>query len=202
MPVLFVGLGPNGRDVTREQLGTFLGQFGAVQEVRCIGTRAFADVASDADAEAIIAGADKQQLGHVRLSVHLDRQGGAPAGGRDRAAGERAPRGQGAEGAAGTTLYVGLGPAGGSVTEEMLRARLAEAGAAVVAVRHRGACAFVDMATAQDAARAIEGADKQYIGSVRLAVRLDCPRGGVRGRGDDGSAPTRERRQPMRERRY
>lgn len=200
MPVLFVGLGPNGRDVTKEQLGAFLGRFGAVQEVRCIGTRAFADVATDADADAIIAGADKQQLGSVRLAVHLDRQGGAPgARGPERAARGVAPAGAaGGAAASGSTLYVGLGPQGAEVSEEMLRAKMAEVGAAVVAVRHRGTCAFVDMESAEAAGRAIEGANQQYIGSVRLTVRLDQPRTGVRGRGDDGA--TYARPQPPRRR--
>lgn len=190
---LFVGLGPRGREVTREALTEYFGRYGAVGAVRCVGTRAFVEVASEAAARELIAKCDGQALpvsgGSIRLVVKVDEpraaredgDGAARRGGFRSGGGVRGGRGgfgggpvHGGDGSGRTTLFVGLGPRGGDVTEEELR-DVVGAYATVCGVRHRGGTAFVDVAGGSEAAAAaIAGLHGTTLANgVRLSVRLD-----------------------------
>ena len=186
---LFVGLGPRGREVTSERLAEYLGQHAAVGDVRCVGTRAFVEVASEAAARELIAKCHGQYLdGSIRLVVKIDepreeREGGGEwargdagrgAHGAYPRGGARGGRGGRSEGAGGqTTLFVGLGPRGAEVAEEELR-RVIGAHATVGGVRHRGGTAFVDVGSAAEAAAAIGALHGATLSNgVRLSVRVD-----------------------------
>lgn len=192
MPVsIFIGLGPSGRDITEQQIRDFLEQYVPIQSIRCRGTCAFADVESEADAQKLIDAADKQHIGNARLSIQVSR----PRGGQNGAA-AGAPR----DGPA--SLFVGLGPAGRSVTEDELRSKLEEA-APVKGIRHRGECAFVDVDSVADAERIISTLRGTMIGQCRLSVQFskDSRRGGGGG-GDDrkrGREDSRDRRDRRRD---
>lgn len=156
MPSLFVGLGPNGRDIKEDQLKEFLEQYAPVASVRVRGTCAFADVETDEDAQKLITEANDQHLGVARLSVQLSRPKGGHAA---------APRGNGP-----VSLFIGLGPQGGTVSEDELRQKLEEA-APVTAIRRRGECAFVDVGSAGDAERMISQLRGAMLGPCRLSVQ-------------------------------
>eukprot|EP00331_Platyophrya_macrostoma_P000639 CAMPEP_0176406104 /NCGR_PEP_ID=MMETSP0127-20121128/692_1 /TAXON_ID=938130 /ORGANISM="Platyophrya macrostoma, Strain WH" /LENGTH=233 /DNA_ID=CAMNT_0017785205 /DNA_START=35 /DNA_END=738 /DNA_ORIENTATION=+ len=157
MPIsLFIGLGPNGRNVTEDQIRDLLSQYAPVQSIRCRGTCAFADVETEEDADKVIQGADQQYIGNARLSVQVSKQRGDQ--GSSRSSGP-------------TSLFVGLGPKGRSVTEDELRSKLEEA-APVKGVRHRGECAFVDVASPADADRIMQMMRGAMLGECRLSVQL------------------------------
>jgi RNA recognition motif-containing protein len=169
MPSMFVGLGPNGRNITEDQLKDFLGKYVAISSVRVRGTCAFADVETDEDAQKLIAEANDQYLGEARLSIQVSRPKGAPA-----------PRGASSGPVA---LFIGLGPQGGSVSEDELRQKLEEA-APIIAIRRRGECAFVDVASSSDAERMISTLRGAMVGPCRLSVQYskdNNSRGGDRG---------------------
>lgn len=171
MPSMFVGLGPNGRNITEEQLKDFLGKYAPISSVRVRGTCAFADVETDEDAQKLIAEANDQYLGEARLSVQVSRpKAGGPVGG---SRGGNGP----------VALFIGLGPQGGSVSEDELRQKLEEA-APITAIRRRGECAFVDVASAADADRMISQLRGAMVGPCRLSVQYskdNNQRGGDRG---------------------
>jgi RNA recognition motif-containing protein len=190
MPSVFVGLGPNGRDITEEALREFLEKSVPIGSIRVRGTCAFADVETDEDAQKLIAEANDQHLGSARLSVQLSRPKGAPV---------HHSNGP-------VSLFIGLGPQGGSVSEEELKEKLEEA-APVKAIRRRGECAFVDVANSSDAERMISQLRGAMLGACRLSVQYSKDNKNMdarkRGRDDDFDrrAPPLDDRRDRRRRR-
>lgn len=187
MPSIFIGLGPNGSDITETQLREYLEQHVPIQSIRCRGTCAFADVETDADAQKLIDAANDQYLGAARLSVQVSRPRGAPVG--------HARSGP-------VSLFIGLGPQGTNVTDDELRAKLEEA-APVAAIRRRNECAFVDVANGADAERMISQLRGAMLGPCRLSVQYskDNKNQGGRGGRDDRRDDRKRVRSTSRDRR-
>ena len=203
---LFVGLGPQGGNITEQAIKAKLEESGiALLDVRKRGTAAFVDVANADQAEQVISKMNGQFIGEARLAVNLSNggsRGGRGGGGagfsrggrggdsagysRGRGAGGDYGRGaggysRGAGGGAqqystcGIEVRVGLGPNGATISEQQLSAFLARS-AEILAIRHRGVQAFVDVATAAQAEKLINELNGQSIGEVRLAIKLNGDR--------------------------
>lgn len=78
---LFVGLGPNGREVTQDALLGHLAAFGAVKNASMRGSFAIVEAASVADAARLCREASGSLLQTCRLSVREDRGGAGADGG-------------------------------------------------------------------------------------------------------------------------
>jgi hypothetical protein len=190
---LFVGLGPKGADITEQAIKAKLEETGIpVLDVRKRGTAAFVDVATADQAEQVISQMNGQFIGESRLSVNLSKAaGGAPRrggggrggeyngggarGGRGGASGGRGGGSAASYGSTGIELFVGLGPNGETISADQLTAFLSKS-APVLAVRHRGTRAFVDVATNAQAEKLINELSGQYIGEARLAIKLNGDR--------------------------
>jgi hypothetical protein len=125
--LLYVGLGPNGHDVTQDALVRHLAAFGAVTSVAMRGSFAIVEAASVADAVRLCRDASGTMLQGCQLSVREDR--GSSRGDVAQSRGPAEPTG--------TSLFVGLGPNGHDVTQDALVRHLAAFGA-VTSVTMRG----------------------------------------------------------------
>ena len=160
---LFVGLGPNGRDVTAEALTELVSQFAAPLSVNM--RPSFAIVTVDpSQAQAVIDGLQGQYIGNARLSARPDRQSGEQQpqvrGGRQQNDGPVNSK----------RLYVGLGPNASRVPLEALRAAC-EAIAPITNIELERFCAFVDVARDADGQAIIDGLTGQTLHGCRLVVR-------------------------------
>jgi hypothetical protein len=176
---LFVGLGPNGHEVTQDALVRHLAAFGAVVSVTMRGSFAIVEAASVADAVRLCRDARGTMLLSCQLSVREDR--GSSRGDVAQSRGPTVPTG--------TSLFVGLGPRGHDVTQEALAKHLAAFGA-IASVSMRGSFAIVEAASVADAAGVCREASGTELQGCRISVREDQggSRGGsfVSGRGSGG----------------
>lgn len=186
MAQLFVGLGPKGSTVSEQQLSELLGQFAPVVSVVCRGSYAFVDVKTVADAQQLISSANGQYIGDVRLFVRESRPQGAVQPERHGNSVRGEHRGVPAVRHGGpVTLVIGLGPQGGSVSEDALRARLGEVAPVLAIRRGRDERAFADVASASDADRVISQLHGATLGACRLSVQVDVKRARESGAGFD-----------------
>lgn len=192
---LFIGLGPAARHISSEELTQFLKEKASdpnqIGEVRLRGRCAFVDVASSEEADRLIASLNGEMFqNRCRMAVQRSRQprradsesrrarragGGAPSRtpGHSSSSGSRG----GMSGVSGgsrssgmPSLFVGLGPAGSSIPDQDIRSKLEEA-VPLTAFRRHGQCAFIEVATPEDAERLISSMNNQYIGEARLSVQ-------------------------------
>jgi hypothetical protein len=157
---LFVGLGPNGREVTAAALSQAVAQIAKPLSVDMHPSFAIVSV-HPSQAQAVIDGLQGQYIGNVRLSLRPDRRRSAP---QDR------PQQQHDGPVNSKRLYIGLGPNGSRVPLEALRAAC-EAIAPVTNIEAARFCAFVDVARDADGQAIIDGLTGQTLHGCRLVVR-------------------------------
>ncbi len=73
MPSLFIGLGPKGEYMTEDEIRAKLEESVPVTAIRKRGTCAFADVATEDQADKLIADMNGQYIGEARLSVQMSK---------------------------------------------------------------------------------------------------------------------------------
>lgn len=184
---VFIGLGPAAATVSEEALRERLEEVSPVLGLRIRGYCAFADVPSPEDADQLVARLDGEMIGEARMVVQISRNKE-----KDRSAGSRGVNN--ANHGPRTSLFVGLGPSGGSISDRELRGKLEEV-APLIGFRRRGQCAFVDVADMAQASRMIQELNNQYIGDCRLSVQHSRDKNPAFG-------PRRERRARSSERRH
>jgi hypothetical protein len=150
---LFIGLGPNGRDVDEAALRQAVSQ---VAEPRSVVMRpSFAIVTVDtASAQRVMDALHNTYLGNVRLSVRADRSSAPPHTGAVNS----------------KRLYIGLGPNGSRVSLDELRTAC-EAFASVLSMESARFCAFVNVTEDADAQAIIDGLNGKTMSGCRLVVR-------------------------------
>lgn len=176
MVSLFIGLGPHARQVNAEDLRRFFESNAQdksnILDVRHRGRCAFADISCKEEADHLISKLDGVFLeDNVRLTVQtsLNRKEDQPLS--DRKEREVMRRDEGKQ-----TLFIGLGPRGGHVTNEQLRERLAAVVPYVTVNRRRDMCAFVDVDSREDALKLIEKVNNMHVGDARLSVQISRER--------------------------
>lgn len=176
MVSLFIGLGPNARQVNGEELRRLLEtnaiDAGNILDVRHRGRCAFADINSKEEADHLIEKLDGVFLdSNVRLTVQtsLNRKDEQPSSSRREREVMRREEGR-------QTLFIGLGPHGGNITNEQLQDRLAAVVPYVTVSRRRDMCAFVDVESREDALKLIEQLNNIHLGDARLSVQLSRER--------------------------
>lgn len=157
---LFVGLGPNGREVSAAALSQAVAQIAKPLSVDMHPSFAIVSV-HPTQAQAVIDGLQGQYIGNVRLSLRPDRRRspGAPQQQQHHDGPVNSKR-----------LYVGLGPNGSRVPLEALRAAC-EAIAPITNIEAARFCAFVDVARDADGQAIIDGLTGQTLHGCRLVVR-------------------------------
>eukprot|EP00796_Vickermania_ingenoplastis_P010138 gene10138-7096_t len=166
---LFIGLGPAARGVRQEDLFKFLKSNALdenqVVEVRLRGRCAFADIATDEEAQHLISKLDGTMfLDNVRLTVQVSHNKRDEKPRRDR---ERAhPPVEGP-----TSLFVGLGPNGVRVTNEDLLSLFQTVGPVRILTR-RDQCAFIEASSYAQAEQIIQQFNSQHIGESRLSIQF------------------------------
>lgn len=160
---VFIGLGPAAYTISDETLRQRLEEVSPVIGLRIRGHCAFADVQSVEDAERLVTELDGKLIGEARMSVQISRSREKTRPTRNRPGNNINHRGR-------TSLFVGLGPSGGSITDRELRSKLEEA-APIVGFRRCGQCAFVDVVGVSQASKMIQELNNQYIGDCRLSVQ-------------------------------
>lgn len=181
---LFLGLGPNGRGVKPKDVIDLVHELAHDPEmpvdVRIRGRCGFADFKTHDDAKRVMELLNGTMLnGNVRLDVQFSRLT------REETAERRRDRDRVRERRVAATgerpiIFVGLGPAGSSVSDSELRRKLEEY-APLAAYRRQGQCAFIEVPSPGQAERLIAEANGQYIGDCRLSVQYS--RGETRRRG-------------------
>jgi hypothetical protein len=157
---IFVGLGPNGRDVSAGALTQAVAQIAKPLTVNMHPSFAIVTV-DPSQAQAVIDGLQGQYIGSVRLSLRPDR----------RRPGQEQPHQQRHEGPVnGKRLYIGLGPNGSRVPLDALRAAC-EAIAPVANIEAARFCAFVDVTREADGQAIIDGLTGTTLHGCRLVVR-------------------------------
>ncbi|KAF5225967.1 hypothetical protein ECC02_000896 [Trypanosoma cruzi] len=161
---VFIGLGPAASSISDDALRQRLEEVAPVLGVRIRGRCAFADVPDTETAERLVAELDGKLIGDARMAVQISRN-------KDK---QRPPGNQNhnnnLNNSGRTSLFVGLGPAGGAISDRELRSKLEEI-APVTGFRRRGQCAFIDVADMAHASRMIHELNNQYIGDCRLSVQ-------------------------------
>lgn len=177
---VFIGLGPAAYTISDETLRQRLEEVAPVIGLRIRGHCAFADVQSVEDAERLVAELDGKLIGEARMSVQISRSREKTRATRNRGRNNNNNNHRGR-----TSLFVGLGPSGGSITDRELRSKLEEA-APIVGFRRCGQCAFVDVVDTSQASKMIQELNNQYIGDCRLSVQYsrDSKHSTRGGRGD------------------
>lgn len=170
---LFIGLGPSARMVRQEELEEYLKSHATaaecISEVRLRGRCAFADVASQSEADHLIHVLDgKLFKDRIRLTVQisLNKKNEDTVNKKDRVRRALEHRGEGVQ-----ELFIGLGPKGASITDEEIQKRL-EAICPAKIVRRRDQCAFVEVQSRQDAEELIDKLHNEYIGEARISVQV------------------------------
>ncbi len=158
---LFVGLGPNGREVSSAALSQAVSQIAKPIAVNMHPSFAIVTV-DPSQAQAVIDGLQGQYIGNVRLSLRPDRR---------RSDAQHQPQHQQHDGPVnGKRLYIGLGPNGSRVPLEALRVAC-EAIAPISNIEAARFCAFVDVAREADGQAIIDGLSGQTLHGCRLVVR-------------------------------
>ncbi|KAG8345854.1 hypothetical protein ERJ75_000753900 [Trypanosoma vivax] len=190
---VFIGLGPAASKITNEALLKRLEEVAPVAGLRIRGRCAFADVPNVEAANRLVAELDGKYIGDARLAVQLSR-------GKDK----EKPRGSHSSGGRNgssnpVALFIGLGPAGGSISDKELRNKLEEV-CPVIDFRRRGQCAFIDVRDMSHAQRLIQELNNHYMGDCRLSIQHSrenkSGRGSMRSekRGRAGDSRDRRRR--------
>ncbi|KEG06518.1 splicing factor TSR1, partial [Trypanosoma grayi] len=179
---VFIGLGPAASTISEDMLRERLEEVTEVLGVRIRGRCAFADVTDAEAADKLVAELDGKMIGEARMAVQISRskekeRPAANAGSNKHANNNNSNssnnhnhNSSSGGGGGRTSLFVGLGPAGGAVSDNELREKL-ELAVPILAFRRRGQCAFVDVANMADANRMIRELNNQYIGECRLSVQ-------------------------------
>ncbi|RNE99709.1 putative splicing factor TSR1 [Trypanosoma rangeli] len=161
---VFIGLGPAASTISDEALRERLEEVAPVLGVRIRGRCAFADVPDPEAAARLVSELNGKLIGEARMAVQLSRskeKERPPVNNNHNKNGNNPGR---------TSLFVGLGPAGGAISDKELRNKLEEV-APITGFRRRGQCAFVDVADVAQASRMIDELNNQYIGDCRLSVQ-------------------------------
>ncbi|RNF23002.1 putative splicing factor TSR1 [Trypanosoma conorhini] len=169
---VFIGLGPAASTISDEALRERLEEVAPVLGVRIRGRCAFADVPDPEAAARLVSELDGKLIGEARMAVQLSRskeKERPPANSNSNNNNSSSNKKNGANPGR-TSLFVGLGPAGGAISDKELRGKLEEV-APITGFRRRGQCAFVDVADVAQASRMIDELNNQYIGDCRLSVQ-------------------------------
>lgn len=195
---IFVGLGPAARFIKKDELLDFMREKAMdpanITEVRMRGRCAFVDTTTVAEAQHLVATLNEQMYKDqchmtVQFSKHSRSEAAAVSNRRERASAttHSAP----------PILFIGMGPAGSSITDAAIRQKIEEAGP-IVSFRRSGQCVFVEVASTEEADHMIATLHNQYLGEARLSVQFS--RENRKRRRDIQGGPPATRREDIRRR--
>lgn len=206
VPSIFIGLGPEGRSVTVEELSGLLRskarQAENIRDVRLRGRCAFADTTTVEEAHHLIAELDNYLLKDaIQLSVQMSKQTLAESKQRRR---EREEARAGARGEAavngGCQVFLNLGPKGEGITDDVIRAKI-EAICPITKMERRGHCVYVDVNSPEDTQRVVAAINDCVVDDVRIIAMVSKgqrKRGRTAGSRRGGRSPRRDDRRSSR----
>lgn len=176
MVSLFIGLGPNARQVDAGDLRRLLEERARdashILDVRHRGRCAFADVSCKEEAEYLISELNGFYLEkNVRLTVQasLNRKDEQPLSSKREREVMRREEGR-------LTLFIGLGPNGKHINNDQLWECLSAVIPYVKVNRRHETCAFVDVNSREDALKLIDKVNNMHLGEARLSVQISRER--------------------------
>ncbi|KPA74275.1 splicing factor ptsr1-like protein [Leptomonas pyrrhocoris] len=197
---LFIGLGPEGRSVKADELLDLLRSKALnpanIHDIRLRGRCAFADTTTVEEARHLIAELDNSTFKEtIRLSVQMSKQTLSEAQ-QKRKEREETRVSNRSEVAAngGCQVFINLGPKGGAITDDTLRARI-EKLCPIIKMERRGYCVYVDVHTPADTQKVVADLNDTVIEDVRLVAMVSM----LRRKRERETAARRGERSPRRD---